>query len=470
MTETILPYDRGIVAQITPWNCGPASAQIALDIRGIKRDEAALAREMGTDQGGTDHIGQVARVLNAHAPGGGWQVVEMPNDPPDQAQRDRLWDHLTRSIDAGWGIVANIVAPPGNYPRAVPPSTVNLAYGGSVVYHYLAVAGWSDDGPRRVWLADPGFRPFGCWISFDQLCTLIPPKGFAWPAAAANAAQSTTPPAPASSAGPVFGIDVSNHQGAFDFARAAAEGYLFATHKVVEGTGYRDPFWPRAKTEMGEHFPGRFGGYVFCRTNTDPQAEADFMLTALGDHSIPVQIDYEDTTNGGSGRDLAARVRAYRDRGIRLLPVYLPRWYWRDHMGAPDLSFLADIGMWNSNYVTGTGYGSALYQPDSTGWQGFGGADVKILQFTDKAVVAGQHIDANAAANETALNHIFQEDTMGFTDQDRTMLRYVYEQLGPKLPGWGDDSSMGTTAEGVELTVRDGLAELKRIVEGGGGE
>lgn len=207
---------------------------------------------------------------------------------------------------------------------------------------------------------------------------------------------------------PVFGIDVSNHQGNFDFARAAAEGYRFATHKVTEGTGYRDPYWPRARTEMAKHFPGRFGGYVFCRTNTDPQREADYLIEALGDRSIPVQIDYEDTTNGGSGRDLAARVKAYRDRGIKLLPVYVPRWFWRDRMGSPDLSFLADVGVWNSDYVNGSGFGSQLYPGnDYRGWASFTGAEVRILQFTEKAAVAGQLIDANAVKNTAAVDAIF---------------------------------------------------------------
>ncbi|TWS24509.1 hypothetical protein FK268_12530 [Tsukamurella sputi] len=271
--------------------------------------------------------------------------------------------------------------------------------------------------------------------------------------------------------GPVFGIDVSNHQREFNFAGAAAEGYRFATHKVTEGDGYRDPFWPRARAEMAKHFPGRFGGYVFCRTNVDPQREADFMMAALGDPSIPIQIDYEDTTNGGSGADLAARVQAYRDRGARLLPVYLPRWFWAGQMRSPDLSFIRDVGLWNSNYVNGTGYGSALYDPNSAGWQGFGGVDVRILQFTEQAQVTDQRIDANAVKDTAALDRIFgtnQEDDMAFTDEDRAMLRYVYEQLGPKLPSWDNRASMGKTPDGKELTVRDGLAEMKRTIEGGG--
>jgi hypothetical protein len=58
----------------------------------------------------------------------------------------------------------------------------------------------------------------------------------------------------------LYGIDVSNHQKNFDFAAAKREGFVFATHKVTEGDGYRDPYWPRARDQMCEHFPGLFGG------------------------------------------------------------------------------------------------------------------------------------------------------------------------------------------------------------------
>jgi hypothetical protein len=50
-----------------------------------------------------------------------------------------------------------------------------------------------------------------------------------------------------------------------------------------------------------------------------------------------------------------------------------------------------------SSYVNGTGYASVLYPGDtSSKWAGFGGRNVDILQFTDKALIAGKSLDANA--------------------------------------------------------------------------
>jgi hypothetical protein len=39
-------------------------------------------------------------------------------------------------------------------------------------------------GARAVWIADSGFWPFGYWCGFDQVATLIPPKGYTYADAA----------------------------------------------------------------------------------------------------------------------------------------------------------------------------------------------------------------------------------------------------------------------------------------------
>lgn len=181
--EKRVEYQRGEVHQETPWNCGPASAQtVILGSGGKLISESKLAGEMGTHQGGTDHIGQVTRVLNSYLPQGKYATVEMPNDPPTAAQKEKLWQDIKSSIDAGYGVVANIVAPPSNYPRPSYKSTEKLQYSGGTVYHYVAIMYYVVDewGGRHVWWADSGFAPFGCWVSLDQTATLIPPKGYSY--------------------------------------------------------------------------------------------------------------------------------------------------------------------------------------------------------------------------------------------------------------------------------------------------
>lgn len=180
MTQKQLPYDRAIVRQETSYWCGPASAQVLLNSRGIHVEESELAQEMGTTWNGTDFIGQIERVLDRRVPDARYTSVQMPNDPPTADQCARLWRDIVRSIDSGWGVIVNIVAPPSNYPRAVAPSTISPTYSGGTVYHYMTVMGYDDAGARSVWMADSGFSPFGYWMSFDQLATLIPPKGYTY--------------------------------------------------------------------------------------------------------------------------------------------------------------------------------------------------------------------------------------------------------------------------------------------------
>lgn len=185
--EKVLDYSRDQIAQDTVYYCGPASSQTVIkSATGRFLTENELASQLGTTTNGTDYIGQFPSVLNRHMPEAKYVHVDMPNDPPTHAQKEKLWADIVSSINAGYGVVANIVAPPSNYPRAVAPSTISPSYAGGTVYHYIALMGYSDGGGRRVWVADSGFYPFGYWIGFDQLATLIPPKGYAFSTAPAK--------------------------------------------------------------------------------------------------------------------------------------------------------------------------------------------------------------------------------------------------------------------------------------------
>lgn len=188
MAEKVLPYPRDQVTQDTFYNCGPASTQTILWSRGPLISEAELGRKLGTHTGGTNSIRQFPDVLNEYLPDAHYISVEMPHDPPLPDQVERLWRDITSSINAGYGVVGNIVAPPSNYPKAVLPSTTSPSYGGGDVYHYIALMGYSDEGGfRRIWVADSGFWPYGYWIGFDQLASLIPPKGYAYSTALTDA-------------------------------------------------------------------------------------------------------------------------------------------------------------------------------------------------------------------------------------------------------------------------------------------
>ncbi|WP_232376783.1 C39 family peptidase [Amycolatopsis aidingensis] len=157
--------------QQTGYWCGPAATRIAISARRSNPpSQATLAAQLPTTTNGTDWIGQVTRVLNQNLGTGWYETKEMPNDPPTQAQRDLLWRDIVLDINNGYAIVANIVAPPSNHPPGYPNYTV---------YHYFTVIGY-DSSDMTVKIADPA--NFGgnkiYWLTFNQLATLIPPKGY----------------------------------------------------------------------------------------------------------------------------------------------------------------------------------------------------------------------------------------------------------------------------------------------------
>jgi Peptidase_C39 like family len=164
--EHVLSVDYQV--QQTGYWCGPAATRIALSARGIYRTQSQLAAQLGTTTNGTDWIGQVTNVLSGYV--GWYETKEMPNDPPTQAQRDLLWRDVVLNINNNYPIVANIVAPANNHPPGYPNYTI---------YHYFTVIGYNDSN-QTVKIADPA--NFGghqiYWLTFNQLATLIPPKGY----------------------------------------------------------------------------------------------------------------------------------------------------------------------------------------------------------------------------------------------------------------------------------------------------
>jgi len=156
--------------QSTSYWCGPAATRIALSTQIAPPSQGTLASQLGTTTNGTDWIGQITNVLNNNIGAARYRTTEMPNDPPTQSQRDRLWADIVVSIDNNYPVVTNIVAPPTNHPPGYPAETI---------YHYFTVIGYNPV-TKQVYVADPanfgGYQQY--WLSFDQLATLIPPKGY----------------------------------------------------------------------------------------------------------------------------------------------------------------------------------------------------------------------------------------------------------------------------------------------------
>lgn len=228
----------------------------------------------------------------------------------------------------------------------------------------------------------------------------------------------------------IFGIDISNNNGTVDIDQVKAEGFQFVWAKVSEGATFRDVFWPRTR-DWCRQVGLALAGYHYIREG-DANAQADNFVAQLGDKSIPAMLDFED---GSGGIDNFWAVKnAIEARGVRVALSYIPRWYW-EKIGKPDLSRVP--GLIQSSYVNGTAYASVLYPgDDSPRWAAFGGKTPDILQFTDKALVAGKSLDANAFRGTLAqLKALLgaKPETPGAPDYEREIwdqLRLRWEMLG----------------------------------------
>ncbi|OZD74901.1 hypothetical protein CH273_25790 [Rhodococcus sp. 05-339-2] len=174
MPDIVLPHNVSIIPQETGYWCGPASTQVALDVRGIGSTETDLARQLGTTRNGTNHIGLITDLLNRNVDAD-YVTRQIPGNDATPVQRELLWSDIRSSILGGYAVVVNVVVPPSNYPRGTRGE--KPAYGGGTVYHYFTVVGFNAD-TREVFVADSGFRPYQYWMSVDQLASCIAGKGY----------------------------------------------------------------------------------------------------------------------------------------------------------------------------------------------------------------------------------------------------------------------------------------------------
>jgi hypothetical protein len=171
--------------EVEYYMCGPSAARMALSTRIANLPtQQQLASYMGTTTNGTDYVGLVRGALD-HYFGTTYDETDLPTDPPSAAQQAALKKQLVTSIDAGYGLVANVVSgwrPPG--------------YPSGTIYHYIALVGY-DAGGDKVLVADPaatgcgdgncgspssGFYnvPKSYWIATSDLGVWITPKGYTW--------------------------------------------------------------------------------------------------------------------------------------------------------------------------------------------------------------------------------------------------------------------------------------------------
>lgn len=204
----------------------------------------------------------------------------------------------------------------------------------------------------------------------------------------------------------LFGIDISNNNGSgIDMAEVKAEGFDFVFCKVSEGSSFQDSTWPGYR-DAAVRAGLLLAGYHFAIASAPPDSQVHNFRQHVGDLRIPVMIDFESSPDSTSGTivDYWNLVRAFNAAGQVVALSYIPRWYHDGPMGGGDLS--AVPGLISSSYPNGGGFAWTIYYDHSggdsgDGWQPYGGRVPDIWQFTDRATVAGNQLDANAFRGTT---------------------------------------------------------------------
>lgn len=203
----------------------------------------------------------------------------------------------------------------------------------------------------------------------------------------------------------LFGIDVSSYQSGISMSQVASEGFAFVVAKVGQGAGKGDrgitygmslnPAW-NAQRDGARNAGLLLAGYWYVGNTEPPASQAARCRSALGDPTLALALDWEDAS--GDWNNFLAVLAAFRTVGLNVQLAYTPKWYGDNHGMGPNALIGTGLALWSSRYPsTKTGYASVLYGDVPVSyWAGYAGAPVSILQFSDRAKVAGMSVDANA--------------------------------------------------------------------------
>ncbi|GGK77040.1 GH25 family lysozyme [Mangrovihabitans endophyticus] len=197
----------------------------------------------------------------------------------------------------------------------------------------------------------------------------------------------------------------TTYQQGMNIESLAREGYSALVVKATQGrSGYWAPTtfdsWiRRARTA------GMVTGAYHWLNNDDPVAQVDYFLSRLstvgGPAGMLAAVDCEDTSNPATQDTVRTFISRWNTRTSgHPLFFYSGAWWYQPHLDGFNVASLGVRG-WNSHYVSGSGYGSVLYQKVPASWwnPGYGGfARSKMLQFTDQGTAGGitAHLDIDA--------------------------------------------------------------------------
>lgn len=178
----------------------------------------------------------------------------------------------------------------------------------------------------------------------------------------------------------IFYPDTSDYQGDISYS-----GCIAVCSKAGEDTA-EDPYFASSKTRAADAGAYLFAYWMLHAGNATGQAQAAHSVVG----KIPLMLDVE--TIGASMPDVAD-VQEFLAEFLALGGIchllYMPQWYYND-IGKPSLASLAeyDLFLVSSDYTS--------YSNSGPGWDGYGGLNVLVWQYSDDIPLNGQNVDFNA--------------------------------------------------------------------------
>jgi lysozyme len=177
----------------------------------------------------------------------------------------------------------------------------------------------------------------------------------------------------------VEGIDVSEFQGAINWAQVKASGRAWAYARISDGSYMDKTFdanWPAMKAAGVLR-----GAYQFFEPGGDATAQANTVVSKigkLGAGDLPAMIDVE-ATGGQTAATIASKIATWIsivEKGTGKKPViYTGKYFWQDNVA--DTSQFVGYDLWLAAYVSG-----CPNTPDA--W-----SDWKIWQYTSTGSISG---------------------------------------------------------------------------------
>lgn len=170
----------------------------------------------------------------------------------------------------------------------------------------------------------------------------------------------------------VKGIDVSYYQGTINWTAVKNDGVTYAFIRVSDGLNTLDSKF--SANWSGSRGAGIYhGAYQFFRPSQDPIAQADLLLSKIGNtiaaDDLPPVIDVE-ATDGKTPAQVAAGVHAWVEHVTQALGrrpiIYTGKYFWQDNVGDADETASP---LWHAQYTSAACPNIADAWPDWAIWQ-----------------------------------------------------------------------------------------------------